>query len=531
MQTKIYNVGIYARLSRDDERAGKSVSIENQKEMLTRYVHEQGWNLISTYVDDGVSGTTFDRPGLNEMISDAGKGKINLILVKDLSRFGRDYIETGKYIDVIFPSLGCRFIALNDGVDTIHKNNEMITIFKNVMNDFYARDTSSKIKAVKQSAYKTGKYIGCYAPYGYIKDPEDKHHLIIDEFAAAVVRKIFDLRCKGLGCFRIAQQLNEEGILPPRAYYYQMIGKINPYRCNGVWNDVTVRKLMRNEVYIGNMVQNKRGTVSYKNHKQIDKPKEEWVKVENTHEAIISSDVWELSQEIDKMHSHPRYNSLNIISLFGGLLYCMDCGFALRHQTERHKRKNGSVAVYESYLCGNYSRSGHTVCSTHMIYLKPLTELVLADIRAKAEIVKFNEEDMIKSMSERMQSQNSQEIAVIKKNIKSLNKRLSELEKLIQSIYEDKIKGKIPEAICIGLMNKYQTERTEKSSQLQELEQQAEGNQAVQNDVLEWANLIRQYSNIETLDRETLLRLIDKIEIGEQKIVNGQKEREIEIRG
>ena len=196
MQTKIYNVGIYARLSRDDERAGESVSIENQKEMLTRYVQEQGWNLISTYVDDGVSGTTFDRAGLNEMISDVKKGKINLILVKDLSRFGRDYIETGKYIDVIFPSLGCRFIALNDGVDTIHKNNEMITIFKNVMNDFYTRDTSSKIKAVKQSAYKTGKYIGCYAPYGYIKDPKDKHHLIIDEPAAVVVRKIFDLRCK-----------------------------------------------------------------------------------------------------------------------------------------------------------------------------------------------------------------------------------------------------------------------------------------------------------------------------------------------
>lgn len=194
MQTTTYNAGIYTRLSRDDERTGESVSIENQKEMLTRYVREQGWNLVSTYVDDGVSGTTFDRPGLNEMISDARKGKINLIVVKDLSRFGRDYIETGKYIDVIFPSLGCRFIALNDGVDTIHKDNEMIMIFKNVMNDFYARDTSSKIKSVRQSACKTGKYIGCYAPYGYLKDPQDTHRFIIDEPAAAVVRKIFSLR-------------------------------------------------------------------------------------------------------------------------------------------------------------------------------------------------------------------------------------------------------------------------------------------------------------------------------------------------
>jgi len=393
----------------------------------------------------------------------------------------------------------------------------------------YARDTSSKIKAVRKSACKAGKYIGCYAPYGYIKDPQDKHHLIIDEPAAAVVRKIFDLRCKGFGCRKIAQILNEENILPPRVYHYQTIGKINPHRDNRVWNDVTVRKLMRNEVYIGNMVQNKKGTLSYKNHKIIDKPKEEWVKVENTHEAIISLDIWELAQEIDKMRSHPRYNSLNIISLFGGLLYCMDCGFALRHQTERHKRKSGKTAIYESYICGNYSRSGHTVCSTHTIYLKPLTELVLADIRAKADIVKFNEADMIKSMSEHIQNQNAQETAVIKKNIKTLNKRLSELEKLLQSVYEDKIKGKIPEAVCIELMNKYQTERTEKSAQLKELEQKIEDNQAVQNDVQEWVKLIRQYSNIETLDRETLLRLIDKIEIGEQKIVNGQKEREIKI--
>lgn len=204
MQTCNYNAGIYTRLSRDDERMGESVSIENQKEMLNRYVREQGWSLVSTYVDDGVSGTTFDRPGLNEMISDARKGKINLVVVKDLGRFGRDYIETGRYIDVIFPSLGCRFIVLNDGVDTIHKDNEMIMIFKNVMNDFYARDTSSKIKSVRQSTCKTGKYIGCYAPCDYLKDPQDTYRFIINEPAAAVVRKIFLLRCKGLGFRKIA---------------------------------------------------------------------------------------------------------------------------------------------------------------------------------------------------------------------------------------------------------------------------------------------------------------------------------------
>lgn len=529
MRTTIYNAGIYTRLSRDDERAGESVSIENQKEMLTRYVQEQGWNLVSTYTDDGVSGTTFDRPGLNEMITDARKGKINLILVKDLSRFGRDYIETGKYIDVIFPSLGCRFIALNDGVDTIHKNNEMLMIFKNVMNDFYARDTSSKIKSVRQSTCKTGKYIGCYAPFGYLKDPQDTHRLIIDEPAAAVVRKIFALRCKGLGFRKIAQTLNEAGELPPREYYYQALGKANPHRQNKMWNDVTLRKLLRNEVYIGHMVQNKRGTVSYKNHKQVDKPKEEWIKVENTHPPIIDLDTWELAQEIDKRNCHPRHNSVNEISLFGGMLYCMDCGFAMRHQTERHKRKNGSVAVYKSYLCGNYSRSGHTACSTHSIYLNPLAELVLDDIRMKAEIADCSEAEMVRRMTERMQSQSAQELAGDRKTVKALGKRLAELEKLLQSTYEDKVKGMIPEAVCVELMNKYQTERTEKAGQLKELERRMEESRTVQNDVQEWVSLIRQYRSIETLDRETLLRLIDKIEIGEQQIVDGQKEREIKI--
>lgn len=292
---------------------------------------------------------------------------------------------------------------------------------------------------------------------------------------------------------------------------------------------MTIRKLVRNEVYIGHMVQNKRGTLSYKNHKQVDKPKEEWIKVENTHPPIIDLDTWELTQEIDKMHSHPRYNSLKEISLFGGMLYCMDCGFAMRHQTERHKRKNGTVAVYKSYLCGNYSRSGHTACSTHSIYLNPLSELVLEDIRTKAEIVDCREAEMVRRMTERMQSQNTQEIAAVGKTVKAIRKRMAELERLLQSVYEDKVKGKIPEAVCVELMNKYQTERTEKAGQLKGLERQMEDSQTVQSDVREWVGLIRQYRNLEALDRETLLRLIDKIEIGEQQIVDGQKEREIKI--
>lgn len=222
-----YHAGIYCRLSRDDERAGEFVSIENQREMLSRYVREQGWDLYDTYCDDGVSGTSFDRPCFHRLIADATAGKINLVLCKDLSRLGRDYIEAGKYTDVVFPSLGCRFIALNYGVDTIRKNNEMLVILKNVMNDLDVRDTSSKIRAVKQSFFKAGKYVGCYAPIGYLKSPKDKHILVVDPATAPIVKRIFSLRCQGYSYRKIATTLNVENIPIPTTFYYMRQGKAN----------------------------------------------------------------------------------------------------------------------------------------------------------------------------------------------------------------------------------------------------------------------------------------------------------------
>ena len=527
--TQTYNAGIYCRLSRDDERSGESVSIENQRVLLTRYVQEQGWRLVQTYVDDGVSGTTFDRPGLNAIISDVRAGKINLVIVKDLSRFGRDYIETGKFIDVIFPSLNCRFIALNDGVDNLHHNNEMLAIFKNVMNDFYARDTSSKIKAVRQSTCKTGKYIGCYAPYGYMKDPADTHHFIIDEPAATVVRRIFSLRLSGIGYRTITQILNEESILPPRDYWYQLLGLPNPRPVKGCWSTETVKAIVRNEVYLGHMVQNKHGTVSYKDHRQIDKPKDQWIRVENTHEPIIDQETWDLVVEIDQMRSHPRNKSGNGISTFSGLLYCMDCGNTMCHQTERFVQKDGTVSIYSSYVCSKYSRSGKTACSTHTIYENVLSRIVLTDINLKAEMTDINEKAVVEKITEKLQSHSTLEITTVKKTAKSLNKRLAELEKLIATTYEDKVKGIIPEVVCAELLNRYQAERTEKASQLQALNQQLEDTQAIGNDVQAWVRLIRQYRSLKTLDRETLLRLIDKIEIGAVRIVDGKKERDIRI--
>lgn len=529
-EEKIYNAAVYARLSKEDERAGDSVSIESQVAMLTKYVSDNGWEHVATYKDDGYSGTSFDRPAFSEMMSRVRKGEINLVVVKDLSRFGRDYLEVGQYIDVIFPALNCRFIAVNDNVDTIRNSNDMMAIFKNVMNDFYARDTSAKIRAVRKSSCRSGRYMGAFAPYGYVKDPADKHKLLIDEPAAEVVRWIFTLRAGGIGCPRIARQLNEKGIIPPRTYYFDAKGQANPYaKSNGKWNDRSVRLILNNEAYLGHTVQHKEERLSYKDHRTRAVSPDEWIRVENTHEPIITKELWEECRLVDNLNSRPRQSRMKEVSLFSGLLYCADCGFAMRCQvTVRHK-KDGTKAYYEAYMCGSYSRSGHTACTTHYIPKSVLEELVFSDIQARAEEVCIREKEVIRRMTEQRQAQGRQENAAMEKSAKTLKKRLAELERLIRSAYEDKVLGKIPEDICVRLMAGYQSEQAEKLAQLKSVEKKLGEYRKAQEDVQEWAALIRQYKDADILDRDMLLRLVDRIEVGEGYTVDGQKEREIRI--
>lgn len=526
----IYNAAVYARLSKEDERAGDSVSIESQVAMLTKYVSDNGWEHTATYKDDGYSGTSFDRPGFSEMMSRVRKGEINLVVVKDLSRFGRDYLEVGQYIDVIFPALGCRFIAVNDNVDTIRNSNDMMAIFKNVMNDFYARDTSTKIRAVRKSSCRSGNYMGAFAPYGYVKDPADKHKFLIDEPAAEVVRWIFTLRAGGIGCPKIARELNEKGILPPRTYYFDAKGQANPFgRTNRKWNDCTVRRILENEAYLGHTVQHKEERFSYKDHRTRAVPPDEWIRVENTHEPIITKELWDECRLVDNLNSRPRQSKMREVSLFSGLLYCADCGFAMRCQVTVRKRRDGTKAYYEAYMCGSYSRSGHTACTTHYIPQSVLEELVFSDIQARAEEVCIREGEVIRRMTDQRQAQGRQEAAAMEKSAKTLKKRLAELERLIRSAYEDKVLGKIPEDICVRLMAGYQSEQAEKSAQLKSVEKKLGEYRKAQEDVQEWAALIRQYKDADILDRDMLLRLVDRIEVGEARTVDGEKEREIRI--
>ena len=443
-----YIVGIYARLSRDDERAGESVSIENQKEMLSRYVREQGWTLYDYYCDDGASGTTFDRPGLNRLVQDATDHKINLVLCKDLSRLGRDYIEAGKYTDFVFPSLGCRFIALNDGVDTLRK---------------------------------------------------------------------------------IALQHNAEKVPAPRSFYYMAEGRENLRGETPFWNDVTVKTILRNEVYIGHMVQNKTGTVSYKNHKQVSNPESEWIKVENTHVPLISQETWDAVQRMDNHPARGRSGKSGTVALFGGLLRCMDCGSSMRYMRDYRKKISEKEPEYKAYVCNRYASGGKNACSSHYINQKVLMQIVMTDIRCKAMWAQNSRETLRTQLLAREQSASVERTRTLQAELNAIDKRLPELDKLIQSAYEDKVLGRIPESVCVNLLNQYEAERREKQERHKELTGQLAASRETESSVDAWLDMMQDYAQLEELDRPTLVRLIQKIEISERYPVDDHEERDIHI--
>lgn len=353
----IYNAGIYVRLSQEDMRAGESLSIENQKLILTKYVKEQGWNLVDTYVDDGWSGTDFDRPAVQRLLSDAQSGKINLIICKDLSRFGRNYIEVGRYVDYIFPSYNIRFIALNDNVDTASKDTSALDMMPivNLFNEWHAASTSKKIKAVIEANAKAGKYRTTCAPFGYTKGDDPNHLPVIDPDAAPIVRNIFEMRASGISPHHIADKLNEDGVPIPSDYYYAKLGKPNPRRTRHLWSPETVRQILHNYTYLGHLVQLRTRTVSYKNHKVIKNGEEDMIVVKNTHEAIVSQELWDRVREMEQSVSQGKRNSSGYVANLSGLIYCQDCGNKVR--LAWNNTTNGSKKKPRKYIVSRYDAS------------------------------------------------------------------------------------------------------------------------------------------------------------------------------
>ena len=532
----VYNVGIYCRLSVDDANnsakaknyipADESTSIENQRELLSKFVMLNGWIEAKTYVDDGYSGGNFQRPGFLEMLEDARKGVINLILVKDLSRLGRDFVEVGRYTDVVFPALGVRFVSVLDCLDSEGDNTDMLH-FRSLMNDYHLRDLSNKIKSILLSKKKSGQYVAAYAPYGYRKSEKDKHVLEIDEYAADVVRRIFEMRASGMAYGKIVAALNRDEIPCPRHYWYQQMGKAN-CPTSARWGYATVKSVLHNEIYLGTSLMNHTGTRSYKDKTKIDKPKAQWIRQEDAHKALISKEVWDTVQSINAAAKESvRGNNAPTEKLFTGKIFCADCGGRMNSVTET--KHYATIKHYVSYFCGKNARSGFTHCSPHRISEIILHDIVKAEIQRQAQAVNLDENGIVQRLRERIAAYDEEHLSATQQEIKQLRHRIKELENMTAKLFEDRYSGAITDSAFTVLAKKNEQERLVKAERLSALLSEINKIQQDEANIQKWASTIRKYIDLVELDRDIIAELIDRIEVGEIQRVDGKRHREIKV--
>ncbi len=508
-----YNAGIYVRLSQEDMRAGESLSIENQKMMLTTYVKEQGWNLTETYVDDGWSGTDFERPAVQKLLEDAKNGKINLIIVKDLSRFGRNYIEVGRYIDYIFPLSNIRFIALNDNIDTANMNSpamDMMPII-NLFNEWHSASTSKKIKAVATANANAGKYSCNHAAYGYIKGTDPKHLPVLDPETAPVVKRIFEMRSQGISPRHIADQLNDENLLCPLDYFYSKRDSEAPVPTRHLWSGAAVNSILTNPIYLGKLAQMRTTTVSHKNHKLIYKDESDWVVVENTHEPIVTQELWDKCREVEKSVSQGKRTKTGIVNPLSGIMFCADCGYKMRLRTTR--RGNKTANIHQAFNCTSNVLFGNRSCPSHYITMRAIQKIIVAEIRSMANLAVSDEESARKEFLAKKDQMQTEQFKADSKKLADYKKRIAELDELIQSVYEDKVAGKIPESVCIKLLEKYEMEQRELTRNSEALEKNLEETRKNETDVNEFIRRLKKYTDVQEITREMCLELIEYITV------------------
>ena len=547
MSHKLYNVGIYARLSQESKngrRSDESSSIENQIAMLSKFIDIMpGWIETRTYIDDGASGVNFDRRGFNDMMEDARQGIINLVLVKDLSRFGRNYLETGRLLEDELPALGCRFVALSDGIDTETGENDILP-FLNAINDFYVRDVSERIKSVMVAKAKDGQKICATPPYGYARNPDDRSRLIIDNYAANVVRRMFKIRSEGGGYTKVAGELNKDGILPPRLYYYKKQGRETKAACTEAWTNRTVKLILNNEIYIGNTVSMKRGTRSYRDSREYWRDESEWIKAKNTHQPIIDLETWDKVQQFNQSAKavakkqrelqsrlHERTVSIGNIQsrLFAGLVLCPDCGSKMGYTKSTSKLADGSIATYGGYACRTFSRSGRVACSSHRISESSLKALVLGHIREMAEGLSLDETGMLETLRAKLLSGYKAEKAVMVKERRGLEQQLFQLESVMEQSFEDKVEGLISAEDFYAFVSETESQRSIIEERLHLLNQSLSEAEAKLNDISKWVSLIKEKSSLREVDRELLESLIDKIEVGERILIGNVLAQDVRI--
>lgn len=528
----VYTAALYLRLSKDDGIMDKdSASIDTQRDLLTRYCNDNNIIIYDYYVDDGFTGLNTDRPAFKRMIEDAEAKRINCVITKDQSRLGRNHLESGFYMEVYFPEHGIRYIALNDNVDTINAATLDIAPFRNLLNDMYSQDISKKVKSALYIRQSQGKFIGNKAPFGYLKDPNDKNHLVIDERYAPTVRRIYELYLDGNGVHKIARILREEKLIKPAAAAVEFVdaysAHVNSDEDVYNWRDGAVSTILTNPVYAGHIRGQQRPKISAKSKKRYARNSKA-ILVENMHEPIIEPEKWELVQSIIKSHRHEKADD-GYDNIFAGLLRCADCGHTLTKSCAHRRSPRLDIMDMIGYQCNFYRLYGKNYCTQHWIEARDLYNAVLADIQYRAKCALEDEEKMIAEIISRLHINASDDAGNAEKELRKSKSRMTELDRIFANLYEDKVNGDISERNYKQLSAKYETEQIALESCIEELEKAITLRKAAAEDVDTFVNLIKEYSLITKLDTATLHRLIDKIEVYSAEIIDGEKSQKIEI--
>ena len=511
---------LYCRLSQDDGREGESNSIVNQKALINEYARKNHFKNLRFFVDDGYSGTTFDRPAFREMEKMIENGEIGTVIVKDMSRLGRNYLQVGMYTDIVFPENDVRFIAINDNVDSAVQTEFDMTPIRNFCNELYARDTAKKIKSTLKMKGESGKHLTTILPFGFIKDKDDKDKWLIDEPAAIVVRKIFDLCANGFGPLQIAKRLRAEEVLIPTAYYAQRDGKLyerDPFN----WDQKTVAGILERVEYLGHTVNFKTTSKNYKSKKRIQNPPEKQLIFKNTHPAIISEELFETVQKIREGKRRPT--ATGKMSLLSGKVFCADCESKLHYCTT-----NGFEAKQDFFTCANY-RSNMGTCSAHYIRNVTLCNMVFKHIKKMLVYVQQFEEAFVRDQMERLDNAMAMSISKAKVDVVTLRRRDEDLNTLFKRLYEDMVSGRITAERFDMLAGEYEQEQKELKVKIAELEDLIENGETQTKDLKQLLANVRKYTDPQELTAQMVNDLVDKIIVHAPDKSSGHRKQKIEI--
>ncbi len=511
----------YCRLSRDDELQGDSNSIVNQKNILSKYAKENGFKNLQYFVDDGFSGTNFNRPSWNDLIALVEDNKVGAIIVKDMSRLGRDYLKVGFYTEVMFVEKNIRFIAINNGIDSANQTDSDFTPFLNIINEWYAKDTSKKIRAVMKAKGESGKHLTTRPPFGYMKSPDDRTKWIVDDEAAQIVKKIFALCLEGYGTSQIARILKDKKILTPFSYWNSKGQAFKSSENSYNWSADTIAGIIEKKEYLGHTVNFKTYKQSYKSKKKCINPEEKHLIFENTHEAIIDVDTWERVQELRKNKRRPTRTGKS--NMFSGIAYCADCGQKLYYCTSKYFESR-----QDHFVCST-SRKGKENCSTHFIRATILEQGVLAHLKYVIGTVSSYENQFRKVLGAKQKAEVKKELFAKKKLLSKSESRIIELDLLFQRIYEDNVSGKISDERFEMLSTNYENEQAELKQIIEKLFAEISETKEQSDNVERFISKVHKYFDLQELTPSILNDMVKRVYVHAPQTIDGKRTQEIDI--